>query len=176
MVEYLKYLNASDAKVLSALAERQTFAADDVLLREGEDHSALFLIRSGSVRVERTHMDFRYEVSRFGAGQLFGEMAFVEGFSASADVLANEAVEVDVIAASHVSKLSEQDPAFAGRFYHSLAEILSRRLRETTVKSAAEFSWGGTDPSTRGYTDDPYVPNEADPWGGPNWDLGDDDF
>ncbi len=45
MVEYLKYLNASDAKVLSALAERQTFAADDVLLREGEDRSALFLIR-----------------------------------------------------------------------------------------------------------------------------------
>ena len=161
---------------LSDSAKRQSFGEGEVILREGEERNALFLIHKGSVRVERTHLDFRYEISHLGEGQIFGEMGFVEGFVASADVVASEPVEVDVVAAATVATLSEQDPGFAGRFFHSLAEILSHRLRETTVKGVAEFAWGGTDPNTRGYTSEPYVPSEDDPWGGPNWELDDSDF
>ena len=126
---------------LSESAKRQSFGEGEVILREGEERNALFLIHKGSVRVERTHLDFRYEISHLGEGQIFGEMGFVEGFVASADVVASEPVEVDVVAAATVATLSEQDPGFAGRFFHSLAEILSHRLRETTVKGVgAELS------------------------------------
>lgn len=179
MVEFLKYLNESDAEMLATSAERQTFAEDDVILREGQERNALFLVREGVVRIERSHMEFRYEISRLGKGQIFGEMGFVEGFVASADVVADEAVEVDVISASHVTKLSRTDPAFAGRFYHSLAEILSQRLRETTVtayflkgdKGPSELPGHGPVSREGGLVDADYVASGGDPWGGPSWET-----
>lgn len=174
MAEYLKYLTPEDHRALSAGAKRSSYLEDDVILREGEERNALFVVLEGSARVERVHSDFRYEIARVGPGQIFGEMGFVEGFVASASVVANEAIDVEVISAAQIQNMSELDGGFAGRFYHSLAEILSQRLRETTVRGLAEFAWGGTDPASRGISNERYVPDDEDSWGGPNWDLDDD--
>jgi CRP-like cAMP-binding protein len=140
--ESLKHLLASDREVLAGRVQHREYDVDAVILREGEERNALFFIRSGSVRIEREHMEFRFEISRLGAGDIFGEMAFVEGFVASANVVANEPVELDIVAATDVDEIASSDAGFSGRFYKSLAEILSQRLRETTARSAADFSWG----------------------------------
>jgi len=175
MAANLRYLTLDDKRALSAGAQRASYVEDDVILREGEERNALFVVLTGSARIERVHMDFRYEISRVGSGQIFGEMGFVEGFVASASVVANEALEVEVISAAQVQEITERDGGFAGRFYHSLAEILSQRLRETTVRNLSDFAWGGTDPASRGITNERYVPSDEDSWGGPNWDIEDDD-
>ena len=56
------------------------------------------------------------------------------------------------------------DPGFYGRFYHSLAEILSARLRETNEVGIAEYAWGGR------LLDSPEAPAEGGEattdWGG----------
>ena len=70
-------------------------------------------------------------------------MSFLDSFETSANVVADEACEVEVIDGSHVEDLIEKQPGFAGRFYRSIAEILSQRLRETTIDGIAEYSWGG---------------------------------
>lgn len=129
-------------------ARREQFAAEQVILAEGQQRRAIFLIRKGVVRIERGHMGFSVEVSRFGAGEIFGEMSFVEDFGASASVVAAEPTEIAIIDEAHVAELRVRDPEFYGQFYQSLAEILSRRLRETTVRGIAEYSWGGAAEST----------------------------
>ena len=51
-----------------------------------------------------------------------------------------------VIGHANIQKFMQADPAFAGRFYQSLAEILSRRLRETTdivdASQSPQDLWG----------------------------------
>lgn len=165
---FLEFLTDSQRAELFARAERRRYHKDEVVLAEGERRRALFFVRAGVVRIERSHMGFNIEVSCLEAGELFGEMSFVEDFGASASVIADGPVEIDIIDEAHVRDLMEGDADFRARFYQSLALILSRRLRETTVRSLAEYSWGGywREPGPR--------PRAQDAWGGgsPLRDLG----
>ena len=88
-------------------------------------------------------MEFSLEIAQLGAGELFGDMGFIEGLPASASIIAQEPTTVEIIDPEHVRHLIKMDPGFYGRFYQSLAKILSRRLREAIVQSVADFSWGG---------------------------------
>ena len=60
-------------------------------------------------------------------------MSFLENAGASASVVADEEVEIDIIGAVHLNSLLEADPGFSSRFYRSLARFLSNRLRQTTT-------------------------------------------
>ena len=161
MAEFLARLTDQDRANLTAKAERVSFGPDEVIIAEGATGDAIFVVREGSARVERSHMDYHVEVATLLPGELFGEMAFIEGVPASASVIAQEATQVEIIRVAHVRSLIEADPGFYGRFYQSLAEILSKRLRETTDVGLAEFSWGG-----RVLEDDlERAPNET-VWGG----------
>ncbi len=142
-MDFLSYLNVADREALLAAAYRKSFETDEVILREGETRNAIFVIYSGQARVERSHMDIDVEIARLGVGEIFGEMGFIEGFEASASVVADETSEIGVIDAQRVQALIDADPYFYGRFYQSLAQILSRRLRATTDVGIAEFAWGG---------------------------------
>ena len=143
MAEFLERLTEEDRANLTARAERVSFAPDEVILAEGATTDAIYVLRSGGARVERSHMDYHVELAKLVPGEIFGEMGFVEGLQASASVIADESSEVEIIRISHVHSMVDTDPGFYGRFYQSLAEILSRRLRETTDIGLAEFSWGG---------------------------------
>jgi len=142
MATLLRYITDEDEARLLAGAQRRSFADGEVILREGERSHSLFIVRGGGARVERSHGEFTVEISSLGEGELFGEMGFVEDFAASASVVADGACEVQVVEEAHVHGLAQSDPGFAGRFYRSVAEVLSRRLRATSVDALSEFSWG----------------------------------
>lgn len=142
MAEYLKYISDEDEQRLLGDAQHRHCADGDVIVREGERIHALFLLRAGEARVERDHETFSIEISRLHPGELFGEMGFVEEYVASASVVADGACEVDVIDAAHVHAMAASDPLFAVNFYRSVADLLSRRLRATSVQALSEFSWG----------------------------------
>jgi len=67
------------------------------------------------------------------AGDVCGEMAFLQKTAASASVIASDTkVHVDEIPARELQRLVETLPGFAARFYHSLAVILANRLQRTS--------------------------------------------
>ena len=160
MDNFLKYLTDEQRGELLRGAENRHYQEDEIILTEGAQRRAIFLIKDGVVRVERGHMGFNVEVSRLHPGEIFGEMSFVEEFGASASVVADSDVDVDIIDEQQVESLGDADAAFYGRFYHSIAEVLSRRLRETTVRSIAEYSWGGFG------DEEDYRLETLDEWGG----------
>lgn len=164
MAGFLKYISDEDEARLLADAQHRRCGDGDLIVCEGERSNALFLLRAGEARVERQHEHFSVEVSRLYRGELFGEMGFVEEFTASASVIADGACEVDVIEAAHVHALIDADPGFAARFYRSIAELLSRRLRATSVQALSEFSWG-TGGFARSAEPQP-PPAEERAWGG----------
>ncbi len=143
MNEFLEFLTEDDRRLLTETAEHRRYAPGEVILAEGECRNALFVIQEGRARVERAHMEFSLEIAKLGPGDLFGDMGFIEGLPASASIIAEEPTTVEIIDVDHVRTLIERDAGFYGRFYQSIAKMLSRRLRETTVQNIADYSWGG---------------------------------
>jgi CRP-like cAMP-binding protein len=131
----LRFLTSDDQRLLEDRAERLTYRADEVIIAEGSRQAALYLVRRGRVRVERPDLGGTLQLTTLGAGEVFGEMAFVEDRVASASVVADGEVEVDVIDGSFVQALLYSVPGFAARFFQSLAVTLSARLRGTSDQS-----------------------------------------
>ncbi len=143
MKHFLHFLTEDDHHLLMPSIKQLQVAEGTTILREGEERHAIFLILQGDARVERTHGDFNIEISHLEEGEIFGEMSFIEGFVASADVVAASTMKLAVLESAVVERLAVNDPSFSGRFYQSLTEILSARLRETTTRGISEYTWGG---------------------------------
>lgn len=78
--------------------QHEHFAAGTVIIRQGEEADALFIIVKGRARVVRedrsgTHVP----VATLGAGQFFGEMALLAGGSRSASVVAESDLDVLIL-------------------------------------------------------------------------------
>lgn len=145
LAKIFRFLRDEEHQQLLQSSERKAFKPGEMLIQEGSRQTSLYVIVKGDVKVQRDHDGFAIELSRHGPGEIFGDMSFIEGQAASATVIAgDEEVLVFIITHAHISTLMSQNPAFAARFYQSLAEILSRRLRETTnlVQKDAAAVWG----------------------------------
>ena len=145
LAKIFKFLRDEEHQQLLQSCERRSYKPGEVLIQEGQNQTALFVIVKGEVKVQREHEGFAIELSRHGPGEIFGDMSFIEGQSASANVMAgDEEVLAFVITHDHIGTLTNQNPGLAARFYQSLAEILSRRLRETSnlVQKDAASVWG----------------------------------
>lgn len=125
------HLTEEDWRLLIGGATQKSFRRGDIIIEEGALLCAAFVIRQGYVRV-KTSQGKGITLAILGPGEMFGEMSFLERTAASASVLAEEDVSVDVLSEAHLQSLLSSRDGFAERFYRSLAESLSRRLRNTS--------------------------------------------
>lgn len=123
-------LTTNDWVLLTSKAERVVFDKDQTIIKEGAISQAIYILRKGTVRVQ-LGKNGSNRIATLVPGDLFGEMAFMEG-TASASVIANELVEVDEVESMDLRRTFECFPHLACRFYQSIAVALSRRLRETS--------------------------------------------
>ena len=70
-------------------------------------------------------------------GEACGEISFLDELPATADVLAKEPVEAYFLDRATLQTLFELFPHLGSRFYHSMAAILARRLRELITPAVA---------------------------------------
>ena len=134
MDKAFEYLNDKDRALLEKKGEVLEVEKDHVILEEGERRRALFVILEGSCRVVLSLRGKDETVASLTRNEFFGDMNFLEGIGASANVIANEPTRILVITPEKTQALLAADPSLAVRFYHSLAISLSRRLRATTSK------------------------------------------
>ncbi len=147
MLKVFRYLQDDEFKSLLQTAESKTFKPGALLIRQGEEQTNLYILVKGSAKVVRDHDGFMVDISQRGPGEIFGDMSFIEGQPASASVEAcDPEVQAIIITHANIKKFIQSDPTFAGRFYESLAAILSRRLRDTTdtldASQSPEEVWG----------------------------------
>src|SRR5262249_55308529 len=74
----LRFLTKDDFRLLHECAERRRYAPDEVILEEASRQRAIFVIRSGTVRVERDHLGRGVPFAILDDGEMFGEMSFLE--------------------------------------------------------------------------------------------------
>jgi CRP-like cAMP-binding protein len=93
--------------------------------------NALFILVNGSAVVEVLRGT---PIAKLAAGDICGEMAFIESGAASASVVADSETEVEVLDLPKLTEIFSHHPHLEARFYKSLTFLLSRRLRATSMQ------------------------------------------
>lgn len=131
---HLEFLTQNDWMLIVDRAKRVTFKKEDVLIHQNRANKVVYLVCSGKVQVSTAPKSV---IAQLGAGEICGEMAFLEGGIASASVVALTEVEAYAIEWSGLKDLFELFPHLGSRFYRSLALGLSRRLRDQLLARQA---------------------------------------
>ncbi len=119
------------AKVASLVAVRQ-YPARAVVVSQGEPANALFGIMRGRLKVVSSGPDGRDTVlGIMGQGEVFGEVALLDGGTRSATCTAVEPCELMAIDREPFLELLEQSPGIAVKLLH----VLSGRLRRLSQRS-----------------------------------------
>ena len=130
---FFPFLDPAEESALFHNAPAKSFESEQVVIEQDAPLRAIFLIEDGSVRVERKERGQVFPLAILSAGEIFGEMSFVDGAPTSARVVADEPARLRVIDEAMVEDLTKKDPSFAGRLYRSIAAILVERLRATSM-------------------------------------------
>jgi CRP-like cAMP-binding protein len=116
---------------ISQIGTRKVYPKNNVILMEEEAGSALFVIVSGKVKVSRTSGDGREVIlSILSDSDFFGEMAILDGFTRSANIIAIEKSEVFIIQRNQFLDLIKEHPEISV----ALLQELTKRLRSADMK------------------------------------------
>ena len=121
-------IEAEELRALSAHATEQTFQKNVVIVNEGDETKAIFIILSGRVKVFLRNADGREMILNVhGAGEYFGEMVIDEG-PRSASVATLEQSRFLIITKADFKALVAANPDFALK----LINRLMHRVRALT--------------------------------------------
>jgi len=128
-------LNAAELEEISRLGVAREFRERTVLMSEGDETDALYIIMEGRVRAYVSDSTGREAIlSVMGPGEYFGEIAFDEG-PRSASVITLEPCRLLVIPREEFAEFVKRSPAFALHFIHRL--IARVRTLTDNVRSLA---------------------------------------
>jgi hypothetical protein len=125
----------ADWAVLAEAFQKVDLPECSVLFHEGDPGDGFYLVRSGHVRIRRmvsveggpVHKEQLLAV--VDAGQLFGEMALVDGDVRSADAMSDEGAALYHLTGVAYERLKKVAPATALRIQDLLVTTLCERLR-----------------------------------------------
>ena len=100
-------LSPAELERVALVAVPRRFEAGEVVFKEGDEGSTCYIVRAGRTRAIRAHPDGRsITLAHFGPGDIFGEMAMLDGERRSATVEATEDTEAIAILSAATVALS----------------------------------------------------------------------
>src|SRR5258708_13293272 len=91
-------LGADELQRISSLCHTQQLGVGEMLFQKGDPGDALYGVRRGQIRIETGASDgSRLTLNFMGSGDLFGEVAVLDGQSRTADATAGEPTELFVL-------------------------------------------------------------------------------
>jgi CRP/FNR family transcriptional regulator len=118
-----------DSKTLRRLADqgkRRSYSPGEVIIHEDAPASALYVIVSGRVRVDRGPNDGGDPLTYLTPGDFFGELALIEDHPRSATVTAVEPTECVLYVAWEFTALLKEHPSIAIPIMYALIGRLHR--------------------------------------------------
>ena len=120
-------LGPRELEQVAAVAVPRSFAAGEVVFREGDESNTAYVVRSGHARAVRQHSDGRsITLANFGPGEVFGELAMFDSDRRSATIEAIDDLGLLAILSADMQRLMRDHPHIAVK----LVVTLGRRLRE----------------------------------------------
>jgi CRP-like cAMP-binding protein len=130
-VPVFETLAPEDLQHVAEVAVPRSFAANQVIFREGDSSDTCYIVRSGHARALREHIDGRsLALAHFGPGDIFGELAMFDDERRSATIETLDAVDAIALAGSDMRRLLSRHPDIAVK----LVIALGRRLRNANER------------------------------------------
>ncbi|HVQ60202.1 MAG TPA: Crp/Fnr family transcriptional regulator [Solirubrobacterales bacterium] len=124
-------LEEGELERFSHVAVPRSFPAGTRVFHEGDNSDACYIVKEGSFRVTREHSDGRaITLATLGPGEIFGELAMLDGDKRSASAEALSDGELLALPAGDVRSLLARHPEIALK----LVAGLVRRLRAANVR------------------------------------------
>ena len=138
-IELLREFEAD--QTLTALRECVTerfLPAGEAIFRRGDEGDELFLIRRGMVRIQLPLEGGKHHnLAYFARGSFFGEMAFLDHGTRSADAVATADTDLFVISRKKFDEMARPHPLLGVKMFARLARALSVRLRHADAELRA---------------------------------------
>ncbi|MGN6663786.1 MAG: Crp/Fnr family transcriptional regulator [Solirubrobacterales bacterium] len=124
-------LEEEELERFSHVAVPRSFPAGTRVFHEGDDSDACYIVKEGSFRVTREHSDGRaITLATLGPGEIFGELAMLDGDKRSASAEALTDGDLLALPANDVRALLARHPEISLK----LVAGLVRRLRAANVR------------------------------------------
>src|SRR5579862_7552491 len=129
-------LDPKELQALREIAEERTFPAGTRIFSENDPGDGVYVIREGLVEIAHLVGDRALCVfSKFGPGEIFGEMAVIEDRPRSATTTAVKKTSVYFIPRSQMIDVLRRSPALS----FNLLQEVSRRLRDFNQQHLREI-------------------------------------
>ncbi len=122
-------LTDADVAWMAQAGVRRPVKDREILIREGVPVQSVILLLQGECVITEHAAG---EIVRLGAGEIVGEISFLDASPPSATVTAVGDGLALFLDKETLARRLEEDVAFASRFYRALAIFLADRLRGTT--------------------------------------------
>ena len=126
----LKHIPESDLEKLVEASETRSYPADATIFKKGETATAMMVVVKGGVRISApatTGDDVTFATIR--AGEVFGEIALIDGYERSADAISIEETELLVVNNSDFLPFLQENTDLC----IDLLKVLCNRIRQTNV-------------------------------------------
>jgi hypothetical protein len=130
-------LSELDLMALAGVCSRVQLAAGAVLVRHGDEASALWVVGGGVLRLGNADAEVGGTVEMAGVGQLVGEVSAMTGLPHDVDIVALEDAELLVLPRDGVRFLAEMHPDTALRLMEICIRVTGMRMRRLTRKLCA---------------------------------------
>jgi serine/threonine protein kinase len=127
-------------KTRKLFAERftfETYQPGDLVIREGDHSDAFYAIKSGSVLVYTGPDEERIELARLTSGEIFGEIAAIEGSRRTASVRALEECELMRLEAAELNAMLAKNVEIRKAIEQKIALRAEQKLQRI-IDSTAE--------------------------------------
>jgi len=126
---FLGQLNDRDVEWMITNGSKLTLETGDRLINKGESVDSLYIVLSGQLAVCTNNNE---TVAKLEAGEIVGEMSFLESRPPSVSVIVTQPTVVYQISREMITARFVTNMEFRANFYYALALFLSNRLRKTT--------------------------------------------
>ena len=136
-IEVFDQFTNEDFDLLSEYFQRVPFKASEVIIKEGDDASAFYIVMRGELKVflpqeidgsiEKRASDVKLNILK--KGDCFGEYSLISQNPASASIVAIGEGELIKISEADFNHILASNDRIAKIFYQNVLRILIRRLR-----------------------------------------------
>ncbi len=126
--KFFRGLTTLELAEINKLTERVVFRKGETVIREGEPCESMFIVKEGSVRVEKAGR----LLTTLESGSPIGEIAFVDKMPRSATVTADADSALIRLPVDALERLLERNPQLGSKVYKAVAVTLCERLRDAT--------------------------------------------
>lgn len=123
-------LGSAQLEALGGAMRPISLGRDRALFRVGEDGDALYVVTAGEVDIRLPTTQHHYKrLAKYGPGTIFGEVAFLEKSTRTADAVAVVKTKLLMLPRDGFEELAKRDPGVTHAVLSALARIQAERLR-----------------------------------------------